>query len=206
MRKNQIIVQCKTCRKKLSRPPSWIKETNFCNQKCYSKQKRENWNKNNNPRWRGGNDKFNCIICGKSCERKKYGKKTTKNKYCSIRCSAKHRGTYQRGKNHPMWLGLGGERSTSPIRRMAKYKQWMIKILKRDKICQNCGNKNQLEVHHKYPLAKMVNEYKQKNGKLNVDDNYFYKINNGQILCLVCHRKTFNVKTGRIAGKPHKVA
>jgi len=204
MRKNQVIVHCKTCNKKLSRPPSLILDNVFCSQKCYSQQKRENWSKKNNPRWRGGNDKFNCIICGKFCERKKYGKKAHKNKYCSIKCSAEHRGTYQRGKNHPMWLGLGGRRTATPIRRMAKYEIWRLKILERDKICQRCGSDKELEVNHKYPLAKMVNEYKKKFGKLNVDDDYFYDIENGEVLCLSCHRKTFNEKSSLIDSNAEK--
>jgi hypothetical protein len=66
------------------------------------------WRNENNPRYNGGNDKLNCVVCGKPYERKKYGKK--KNKYCSIECSAKDRGILQRADNHWNWKGGNNSR------------------------------------------------------------------------------------------------
>lgn len=192
-------MKCYTCNQTIHRPPSQlVAEKNFCNQKCYSKFKTTLTGVKSR-RWNGGNIKFKCFICDKECERKRHGKyDPNKYKYCSIKCSAGHRGTYQRGKNHPMWLGLCGGRTGKPIRQMAKYKRWRLEILERDKVCQHCGSDKELEVNHKYPLAKMVNEYKKKFIKLNVDDDCFYDIENGEVLCLSCHRKTFNEKSSLI--------
>lgn len=97
-------MKCYTCNQTIDRPPSLLTgEKNFCNHGCYSKYKAIKWAKDNNPRWRGGNDNFECIVCGKPCERKKHGKK--QNKYCSIECAAKDRGLYRRGENHWNWKG-----------------------------------------------------------------------------------------------------
>ncbi len=186
---------CHSCNKIIDRPISLTPgEFSFCNHKCYSEYKAKLFSGDSNPRWNGGEAKFNCKVCDKHCQRKKYGKKI--NKYCSIRCSAKDRGTYQRGKNHPMWKNLGGEkRSTNPIRRKAKYREWQKAVLVRDKYtCRDCGEKRKLETHHIKPLIKMVEAYKSKYGKINPDDDYFYRIKNGKTLCQICHRKTFNEK------------
>ena len=95
-------MRCYTCNQIIHRPPSQLTgEKNFCNHECYSKFKARKWSKQNNPRWRGGDDKFKCKICFKPCERKKYGKK--QNKYCSIKCAAKDRDI--KGEKHWNWKG-----------------------------------------------------------------------------------------------------
>lgn len=183
-------MKCYSCNRTINRPPSQLRnDKNFCNHECYSKFKSDKWSKKKNPRWSGGEEKFKCLVCDKSCVRKKYGRK--QNKYCSITCSAKDRGTYQRGQDHPMWKGIDGK-TAKPLRNLKRYKDWMDRVLKRDKLCQNCGSNKDLHVHHIYPLAKMVKEYINKHGSLNVDDPHFYKTKNGQVLCRACHRKTFN--------------
>jgi len=104
--KNKYIrsAHCHSCNKIIDKPPSLLTgKHNFCNHKCYSEFKVKLWSNENNPRWNGGEVKFNCKVCGKSCQRKGGGKKI--NKYCSIECSAKDRGNSQRGENHWNWKG-----------------------------------------------------------------------------------------------------
>jgi len=96
----------------------------FCNHKCYSIQKTKNWRKENNPRWTGGAQEFECEVCKKVCVRQKHGELL--NKYCSVECASKDRGLYQRGENH--WNWKGGRR------------RYLIKLAppKPDK-CEVCG-------------------------------------------------------------------
>lgn len=97
-------MNCTTCNEVIKRPPSLSKAKNlFCNHDCYSKFKAIKWENNNNPRWKGGDDKLNCIVCKKEYTRKKYGKKI--NKYCSLECAAKERGLNARGNKHWNWKG-----------------------------------------------------------------------------------------------------
>lgn len=61
-------------------------------------------------------------------------------------------------------------------RRSAKYKNWKQSVLKRDNyICQKCGNKNNLVVHHIKPFA--------------IDKESRFDVNNGITLCQSCHRE-----------------
>jgi len=112
-------IHCHSCNKLIDRPPSQTSNKyNFCDHQCYSKHKVEKWSNENNPRWTGGEEKFTCKFCGKSCQRKK-GKE--KNKYCSIECSAKDR--EQQGENHWNWKGGNNSRylkKTAPRTRPEK--------------------------------------------------------------------------------------
>lgn len=61
-------------------------------------------------------------------------------------------------------------------RRSYKYKLWKKSVLERDKhICQKCGNKNNLIVHH----IKHFNSNKELR----------FDINNGITLCQECHKE-----------------
>jgi hypothetical protein len=188
-------IKCFSCGASLKKSPSHIREKNFCNHTCYSVYKAEKWKSDNNPRWSGGNIEVKCIVCGKKRLEKRHGNKKDFGKYCSIKCSAKDRGSYQRGNKHPMWKGGRDIRTATPIRRTAKYKEWVNKVFERDcHTCQNCFTRGgTLHAHHINRIADLVEDYIEKNKTLNVDDDVFYDINNGQTLCKKCHRKTFKV-------------
>ena len=77
------------------------------------------------------------------------------------------------------------------------WRRWKLPILQRDNFqCQNCGSKEDLEVHHdKETMAEIINRLynsnlsKYENVKLIID----YHVNNkvsGITLCKKCHTKT----------------
>jgi hypothetical protein len=102
-------MNCTTCGTEIKRPPSHLKYKKvFCNHKCYAEHKSKNWIGKENPRWGGGEDKLNCLSCGKEYIRKKYGKK--ENKFCSIKCASKERGDLNSGQNHWNWKGGNNSR------------------------------------------------------------------------------------------------
>lgn len=204
-------VNCNTCGTVKKVYPSTVKEFNFCNHKCYAKFKSQKWKAELNPNWVGGDITFTCE-CGVICTRKRYGTdRDSKQKFCSNKCSQKHFGLNHRGKNHPMWKGVNGKTGT-PIRRMARYKDWVKSIFERDNFtCQTCFKKGgDLHAHHKVKLADMINSYVKLHGSLNVDDDIFYDIENGITLCKPCHRLIHSTKSdelleilnGQSAAKP----
>lgn len=186
-------IKCFSCGSELNKPKSHIKEKNFCNHKCYSEYKSIKWSEQLNPRWSGGNLQIVCKVCGKERLEKRHGQDWDKSKYCSIDCAAKDRGKNQRQEKHPMWKGGRIIRTASPIRRTGRYKKWIKDVFERDQYtCQKCKQVGgDLHPHHINRLADLVEDYINKNGKLNIDDDCFYDINNGQTLCKKCHRKTF---------------
>jgi hypothetical protein len=80
--------------------------------------------------------------------------------------------------NEKHWNWKGG---ITPLRKKlhstGELKRWRIAVLKRDNYsCQNCGNRERLEVDH----IKRWHEYPELR----------HDINNGRTLCHDCHKKT----------------
>lgn len=77
-----MIVSCDTCEKSITKPPSLVRDHNFCGDACYRK-----WRKTRtgelNSHWKGGNINLVCPICGKTffIQPGERGRK-----YCSIEC------------------------------------------------------------------------------------------------------------------------
>lgn len=89
------------------------------------------------------------------------------------------------------------------IRNLTKYKEWREKVYKRDSYtCTKCKNNlgGNLNAHHKYPFAKLLNEFLQEYNtfspvkdketlvRLAVKWKPFWNINNGITLCKYCHK------------------
>lgn len=182
-------MNCYTCSKPIKRAPSaCLSKKIFCNHECYSKHKKTLWTKNN-PRYSGGEKEYECIECGKKFTRRGHGKNINgKNKYCSIKCAAINRGKKNRRENHWNFKGEGG-RITRPIRGLAKYEEWRMKVFSRDNFkCTKCDSDKSIQAHHIKGLSGMVTQYIKYFGKLNVYDDTFYDVNNGQTLCIECHK------------------
>lgn len=184
--------KCHECGIDIYRIPSQVKNRTklFCSQKCYAKEKSNRWKKGNNPRYNGGELNLICKICSKTFSSKRHGeKRNTKLVCCSKKCGNIHAGITRTGENHWAWNG-GGGKITKPIRSKRKYKDWIKLVINNSgNKCQKCGSKKELHAHHIKLLSLLVEEYKQKHGKLNADDDFFYDINNGIALCKLCHRK-----------------
>lgn len=111
---------------------------------------------------------------------------------------------YWLGKNRPdlaeRFRGSGGSNwkgGMTPlinlIRHCFKYRQWRCDIFQRDDYtCQKCEKRGgELNVHHK---DKTFTEIFYINKIRSLDDAFkceeFWNINNGETLCVSCHRKT----------------
>lgn len=107
--------------------------------------------------------------------------------------------------------GLSDLRSL--IYKSAKYDDWRSKIFKRDHYtCQDCSIKGgngktiYLEVHHIKSFNSILKEFLNINNKLNPLNNedklilrnlamkykLFWYLRNGVVLCVSCHKKTYN--------------
>jgi 5-methylcytosine-specific restriction endonuclease McrA len=97
-----------------------------------------------------------------------------------MRCSK------QRERN-PAWRG-GVTNISELIRKSDKYLFWRRKILIRDSYCcTECGNSNNLEVHHKISLRKIIKRFKLKTLDEAYSCKFLWNLFNGITLCDSCH-------------------
>lgn len=106
--------------------------------------------------------------------------------------SKAHRGKWS-GEKNPNWNGGSHEKNMAE-RRSGRYKQWRIDALelrggacqecgvKQNSVCECCGTKVRLHVHHVLPFAKHL---KQR-----------YDPHNSEVLCPKCHHFRHHGKTG----------
>jgi hypothetical protein len=153
----------------------------FCCRKCYEAYRREN-NYDTPPPTKKARPEstviYICDNCGKSFERKRYGRRPVKGAFCSPECYWHWRSEHLSGENAPGWKGgytlpYGG-RYWKQQRRLAR---------ERDNFtCRDCGKTEQspgrnLDVHHikAYDLFETPEEANQ--------------LDNLITLCRECHTK-----------------
>lgn len=104
---------------------------------------------------------------------------------------AKHIREKNSGSNHYRWNG-GYKSINMIIRKSYEYKQWVQKILKRDRYtCQDCmHSSNKLEVHHIKQFAIIVKDNCIKNFEEALKCNELWDAKNAITLCKSCHKKT----------------
>ena len=183
-------MSCTVCGKEIKRFGK-LPKCAFCNHECYSIYKSRKWSGDNNPRFSGGELKLTCTECDKEFTSKRYGM-GREQKTCSRECYSKRRSRIYRGEKHPMYRGVEGK-TARPVRMQKKYERWIKAIKERDGKCVHCGSKENLHAHHIKELATLVNEYKQKHGRLETQDNFFYQMDNGITLCKLCHREVHKI-------------
>lgn len=96
-------------------------------------------------------------------------------KYCSEKCYGIHLSKLPSEKS-PRWNGASyvHRRRSSP-----PYKKWKKAVLERDgKNCQVCGSLTAPHVHHIKSFSSIYND----------EDHLVYDIDNGIVLCEICHR------------------
>lgn len=137
----------------------------------------------NNPRWKGGEVKKKCIVCGKEYFRERY--RIEKSKFCSHSCKAKYNLT---GTKHWLWKG-GISNQWDKLKEAEIYKKWRLKIFQRDRfVCKLCGHRSKksrahgdkrsdIEAHHIIPMKENI--------------KLCLKEGNGITLCANCHRLTY---------------
>jgi 5-methylcytosine-specific restriction endonuclease McrA len=91
------------------------------------------------------------------------------------------------GSGNPNWkdgVTLIGRR----IRNLKVYKEWYKACLERDNYtCQRCGSKENLEVHHKISVRKIIKDNNIKDSKMALDVPELWMLEIGITYCFNCH-------------------
>jgi hypothetical protein len=153
----------------------------FCSKACWGK--------------RGKRVTKKCLQCGTEFSRPYHemhiGKKREV-KCCSRKCSF----LYMTGERSPHWKGrkaFYGMRFRDALSNTSLYRHWRNDVKKRDNYkCVNCGEKKEnLHVHHIYPLAQIIKDeewtYDDWTKLHHSPDSRLWDIANGATLCPECH-------------------
>ena len=103
-------------------------------------------------------------------------------------------GLAHRGLKCNFWKG-GITKLYDLIRTSFKYRQWRSDIFTHNNFtCQKCGDNKggNLEAHHIKSFALILKEYQIKTLEQAEQCEELWNINNGQTLCIECHKKTKN--------------
>lgn len=88
-------------------------------------------------------------------------------------------------KNYQKYLNLRKEIEQMPI-----YQRWRQDVLKKcDNKCQICGHTNNLEVHHRISVFKILKYFKVSSIEGAFECKPLWDIDNGDTLCKECHDK-----------------
>lgn len=119
--------------------------------------------------------------------------------FCQRSCATvgRKKGSYdRRGSNNPKWRG-----GVTPLRRTIwkskEYDTWRRNIFVRDaRRCQGCGTKRgELQVHHSpYEFSDILCDFHIKTMDDAIGCKALWDENNGKVLCVECHRKTYRFK------------
>lgn len=103
----------------------------------------------------------------------------------------------RKGKNNNFWKG-GISLLKDRIRNSFKFRQWRSDVFFRDNfVCQSCGKHGVLlNAHHIKSFSSIIKQYNIKNINDALLCEELWDINNGQTLCLECHKKTNNYMKG----------
>ena len=158
-----VTVQCEYCGKDIVKPPSWVKEHNFCSQECLA-----------NSRKTGGTVK--CYTCGKEFYKIKSQIERSEKHFCSEECKCKHQNSLV-GKLNPWYNPNLTDEERISNRDYIEYTKWRDEVYKRDNYtCQRCGKRQgDINAHH----LNGYDTFKEQR----VD------VNNGVTLCNVCHKE-----------------
>lgn len=185
--------QCEICKKPLYRRPSDLARYKaFCCVGCRSELYKKRPPSTNLELGREKGTNHLEGIPKSQAQKDKMKKKMSK--WCKDNPDkVKERGKKMRGENHYNWKG-GVTILNQSIRRMTENIYWQRAVKKRDKKCQHCESKKELEAHHIIPLKALIERYKIKNRDEARMCSEFWDLNNGLTLCRKCHYKIDNRK------------
>jgi hypothetical protein len=193
-RKTGKFIKCETCGKEFWAKLAYLKNNmRFCSSKCYGKWRKGKFNGENGPGWKGGMVEKVCEKCGKKFKVHPY--RGDEARFCSAKCTGDWLtdSGHCRGENNGRWKG-GVTPFEYKLRGSRKYLRWRAEVVKRDKKCQRCGEKDRriLAVHHIKSLADLINEFWETNKgdelyNLAIKYKPFWNIDNGITYCQVCH-------------------
>jgi len=145
-----------------------------------------------NSMWKDSKIKFNCACCGKETERYRCGRQEIK--YCSNKCAHEDMPNFfegKFGKDHPRWKEEKKATFKKFLRTTNNYVNWRTACFIRDNYkCQDCGKEGgYLEVHHKLPLSKILDDRSILTYEEALKCSELWNIDNGVTYCVVCHSK-----------------
>lgn len=177
--------KCLVCGKEFDVSPYKKDSVKFCSRDCADEYQR---------RFR---EKHKCAYCGKdvSVTRVTIKRSKTGLYFCSNKCVGK----YFSGEKSPMYTG------TSDLVKVLRTYYGLHqrpKVFERDnKVCQICG-KRATNVHHKYPLYKMLQDFQKEHPEIDIQQNIyltaqkfisecsiFNDMNNLISVCEDCHKE-----------------
>jgi len=80
------------------------------------------------------------------------------------------------------------------IRKSGTYARWQQAVLKRDhNKCTRCGNIEEITAHHKTELSEIFTKHRVRTLPQALHCNELWDLDNGETLCLECHRKEHNL-------------
>jgi hypothetical protein len=127
-----------------------------------------------------------CDFCKKSVEKILCNYRQSKHHFCNLQCfysfnTGSNNGNYKTGNCNLSCL----------IYKLSIYKNWRIKVFKRDNYtCQNCFKHNiYLEAHHRITVENIIKKYNLKIIKDTLNCKFLWNTNNGITLCKSCHNK-----------------
>lgn len=108
--------ECAFCGKKIKLDSVGNKRPKkFCSKECYYSYRKENYNGENHPLWKGGKKKFTC----KNCEEVFYDYPSRDREFCSKECASSYK---WKGDKNPNWKG--GLTNTKEKKREYQRKWW----------------------------------------------------------------------------------
>lgn len=144
-----------------------------------------------------------CSICKKSILISPARQKNRLH-HCSRKCYAVwiRKSKIHSGNNNWNWKG-GITSLKKRIITLPEYIEWRNLVYKRDDYtCQECGStkSNNFNCHHLIPFSYILKVYNIKNIKNALDCKILWDINNGQTLCIPCHKKTdtYSIKVKKL--------
>lgn len=176
-------------------------------------KKRKNVSRSRNYRWVGEKNNYNCLICRKRF-RRSLPTAGGLPKYCSSKCYGKSKkGNWIKDKN-PNWNG-GTTSESSKIRNSEEYKEWRMRVLKRDRFsCVKCGYRSKQSYAHGDGKCDIRVDHTK---PFSLYPHLRFEVKNGRTLCVPCDKvhgwnynrnktmKTLRDYTPSIAGNSVKI-
>jgi len=103
-KEEKVSVNCDWCDSNIQRIPSLVERTenNFCDQKCSSKWRSENWTGERSPTYKDASVECTCEWCGSDYE--EWSTRKERTRFCSLECRNKWQSSRD-GPEHPLYKG-----------------------------------------------------------------------------------------------------
>lgn len=146
-------VSCDACGSVVERKPSQIEryDNHFCDNDCKNQWLGTHSTGENNPNWDGGPVEIECEWCGEQFEKERRYIDRDDHHFCSPSCNATYYARvegngFKTGADNPEWVGGATE---NPRYYGPNWQEKRQQALERDGgECVECGNDEQLVVHH----------------------------------------------------------